>query len=194
MRVTELNREQLIQLKQHYLTMKNDEAGEGTSYLELAEADTLVSDQEIFEAEADTDFSEGGFFRMKAYLLDVENRERKAVEIDDSDRLNEYYSLLNCSLIDIQCRKIGGKWFDIICDDEALLKAEPIVSAVDSDGKPALCGNLLFCNYDDSTGEEVSLTDEDIQHLESFTRLAVKKDLEGNELDILLVMSCVDYE
>ena len=62
MRVTELNRDQLIQLKQHYLTMKNDEAGEGTSYYELSEADNLVSDQEIFEAEADTDFTEGDFF------------------------------------------------------------------------------------------------------------------------------------
>ena len=62
MTVKELNREQLILVKQHYLTMKNDEAGEGTSYYELAEADNLISDQEIFEAEADTDFTEGDFF------------------------------------------------------------------------------------------------------------------------------------
>ena len=131
---------------------------------------------------------------MKAYLLDVENKVRKAVEIDDDNHLQEYYRYLNCSIVDITSRKVGGKWFDIIADDEGLLKENPIVSALDSNNQPALVGNLLFCNYDSETGEEVSLTDDDIEHLEKYSALAVKKDAEGNELDLLLVMTMVDFE
>ena len=131
---------------------------------------------------------------MKAYLLDVENKVRKAVEIDDDNHLQEYYKYLNCSIVDITSRKVGGKWFDIIADDEGMLKENPIVSALDSNNQPALVGNLLFCNYDSETGEEVSLTDDDIEHLEKYSALAVKKDAEGNELDLLLVMTMVDFE
>ena len=130
---------------------------------------------------------------MKAYLLDVENRVHKAVEIDDENRLEEYYRLLNCSLIDITSRKVGGVSFDIIVDDEGLLKDSPIISAFDPDGQPALAGNLLFCKYD-GEGGETSVTQEDIDHLEKHLRIAVKKDSEGNELDILLVMTEVDYD
>lgn len=131
---------------------------------------------------------------MRAYLLDVENKTRKAVEIDDNRHLEEYYKYLNCSTVDITSRKIGGKWFDIIADDEGLYKENPIVSALTSDNEPALVGNLLFCNYDAETGAEISLTEADIEYLEKHTGLAVKKDAEGNELDILLVMTQVDYE
>ena len=131
---------------------------------------------------------------MKAYLLDVENKVRKAVEIDDDNHLQEYYKYLNCSIVDITSRKVGGKWFDIIADDEGMLKENPIVSALDSNTQPALVGNLLFCNYDSETGEEVSLTDDDIEHLEKYSALAAKKDAEGNELDLLLVMTMVDFE
>ena len=131
---------------------------------------------------------------MRAYLLDVENKTRRTVEIDDTRHLEEYYKYLNCGTVDIVSRKIGGKWFDVIADDEGLYKENPIVSALTSDNEPALVGNLLFCNYDAETGEEISLTDEDIVHLEKCSGLAVKKDAEGNELDILLVMTQVDYE
>lgn len=61
MTIRELNRGQLLQVKQRYLTLKKDEAGEGVSYGELAEADELITDEEIFEAYSDTEFSEGDF-------------------------------------------------------------------------------------------------------------------------------------
>ena len=61
MTIRELTRDQLLQVKQHYLTLKRDEAGEGVSYGELAEADELITDEEIFEAYSDTEFSEGDF-------------------------------------------------------------------------------------------------------------------------------------
>ena len=131
---------------------------------------------------------------MRAYLLDVENKRKQVVEIDDNRHLEEYYKYLNCSVIDITNRKVGGKWFDIIVDDEGMLKENPIVSALDSDMQPALVGNLLFCNWDGETGEEISLSDDDIKHLEKYTALAVQKDAEGRELDCLLVVTKVDFE
>lgn len=50
MKVTELNREQLIQLKQDYLCEIADKRnGETPSYYELANADETVTDAEIFD-------------------------------------------------------------------------------------------------------------------------------------------------
>lgn len=62
MKVTELNRDQLIELKQAMLTERNDAAGEGTSYGELADVDELITDAEVYEAYADTEFSTDDFF------------------------------------------------------------------------------------------------------------------------------------
>ena len=129
---------------------------------------------------------------MKAFLLDAENRQTRTVEVDDADHLNAYYQLLNCSLVDITSRKIGGKYFDIVTDDEGLLKEAPIVSAVDSDGKPVLVGNLLFCNYDPQTGAEISLTDDDIEILRAHVRFAALKQ-DAEEKDYIIVMTDVEY-
>ncbi len=59
--VKELSRDQLVELKQNYLTEKYEEQGEGISYGELAEADDIVSDEEIFEAYAGYSFSDDDF-------------------------------------------------------------------------------------------------------------------------------------
>lgn len=61
MTVRELNRDQLIELKGRYIDDRNAEKGEGTSYQEYAEADSLVSDDEIFVAYDGTEFVEDDF-------------------------------------------------------------------------------------------------------------------------------------
>ena len=48
MTVYDLNRDQLEELKQHYLMQKMDERGETPSYEELAFVDDYVSDAEIY--------------------------------------------------------------------------------------------------------------------------------------------------
>lgn len=45
MTLEELNRDQIIQLKQSYYTRKMEDAGQGVSYSELAMIDELVTDQ-----------------------------------------------------------------------------------------------------------------------------------------------------
>ncbi len=62
MLVTELNREQLTELKQRYYSEKMDAKGEGVSYGELFEIDDLVSDNEIFEEYEGVDFHNDDFF------------------------------------------------------------------------------------------------------------------------------------
>lgn len=62
MTVQELDRDQLIELKQAYITEKNDEVGEGTSWGELADTDELISDKEIYAAYECYDFVNDDFF------------------------------------------------------------------------------------------------------------------------------------
>lgn len=62
MTVQELNRDQLIELKQHYIDEKNQEVGQGTSWGELADADELISDKEIYAAYECYDFVNDDFF------------------------------------------------------------------------------------------------------------------------------------
>ena len=57
MDVKELNRDQLIQLKQAMLC----DRGTGTSYGELAAADELVTDEEVFTHYEGTVFTEDDF-------------------------------------------------------------------------------------------------------------------------------------
>ena len=97
------------------------------------------------------------------YFVDPEGQ-ACVVEIPNS--LDGYYKLLDCQTIDIVRRKIGGKYYDIVCDDEGLFKETVMVSAVDKDNKAMLVGKLLICNHD-KHGNEASLTQDDILNIEA---------------------------
>ena len=57
MKVTELNREQLVCLKQAYIcALPQDWFADEPSYQDLADADSIVSDEEIFSLYAGIDF------------------------------------------------------------------------------------------------------------------------------------------
>lgn len=94
-------------------------------------------------------------------LVDVES-EMPLVSLKKIDEsLDSLYNILNCGTIDIVARKIGGKYFDIVCDDEGLFKEHPKVSAIDKNNQPMLVGNLFICNHD-SNGHLASLSENDI--------------------------------
>ncbi len=59
MTVYDLNRDQLIELKQRYLA---DAAGRDLSYGELADADSIVTDEEVYNYYAGTEFVVDDFF------------------------------------------------------------------------------------------------------------------------------------
>lgn len=105
----------------------------------------------------------------KMLLLDVQKQEVREVE---ANGLDDYYKLLNCDTIDIVTREVVSfnkihKEYDIICDDNGLLKDNIIISAVDvKDMSVQLVGNLLVCNFD-SNGNEKSLSGYDIELLKN---------------------------
>lgn len=80
---------------------------------------------------------------MKMLLLDVENRGVKMVE---ANGLDDYYRLIGCRCIDIVSRTIGDVRVEVVLDDEGLLVNAPKISAIDIDGTPMLCGNLLVAS------------------------------------------------
>lgn len=101
--------------------------------------------------------------KITGYFVDPENGIAEPRTIDKS--LEGYYALLRCDTIDIPSRMIGDRRFDIICDDEALLKAPPFVSAYDIDGSPMLVGPLFVVKFD---GEEdvTSLTQDELDYVD----------------------------
>lgn len=64
------------------------------------------------------------------------------------DKLEVYYRELECDLIDIVNRKIGGKYFDIVCDEEGLYHDGFISMMTEDSQQPLLVGNLFICNHD----------------------------------------------
>lgn len=99
---------------------------------------------------------------MQVMLIDTDEMQPGIVETEGG--LDEWYRLLKCNLIDIVYRDIGGKYYDIIADDEGLLKGRAKVTALDKKGDIMLVGNLIICNYD-GEGGEASLTEEDIERI-----------------------------
>ena len=100
---------------------------------------------------------------IRGFLIDPENGIAEERTIEKS--LDSYYATLRCSCIDIVSRVIGGECYDIICDDEGLLKDPHYISAIDHYGHPALVGAIFVVNYDG--GEDVcDLSEQDVGNLD----------------------------
>lgn len=106
----------------------------------------------------------------------------KAVTIDRT--LESYYKTLHCDLIEIPTYKFGGKSFDVICDEEGLIKGgQPVISAIDAAGKPALVGSLLIVNTNCR-----SLTEADIERLDKCVRQVILQNRQTGALTTRQVM------
>ena len=81
---------------------------------------------------------------MKALLIDVQ---RDTVEYVEPQGLADFYRLIDCDLIDITCREINGRRYDIICDDCGWFRDDVKFSAVTAYGNPVLVGNLIITGY-----------------------------------------------
>ena len=115
---------------------------------------------------------------MRAVFVDVKNNIVREVNVNN---LEDYYSLIDCRCIDIVNREINGKSYDIVCDDEALLKNDIRLSAVDMNGNPMLNGNLIVAGEADENGELTDLTDDDITHIKgNIYKLKTVKNVDGN--------------
>ena len=108
----------------------------------------------------------------------------------ECEELQDFYDALKCNCFDITTRNVGGKIFDIFVDDVGLFAENPIPSAFDSNLKPALVGNLVFANHD-SEGNTVSLSDEDISHIENLGFTAI--DYDADPIRVWTAIQKVDY-
>lgn len=103
-----------------------------------------------------------GGMKMKSILLDVYNNKAQVV---NPEGLEDYYNMIDCSTVDIVRRKIGRKWFEIICDDEGTFKEDCKISAIDNFGNVMLVGNLIICGLADSEGELTDLSYSDVKYI-----------------------------
>lgn len=100
--------------------------------------------------------------QITGVLVDVVKRTIKPETINQS--LDGYYTVLNCRCIDIVTRRIGGKPFLVICDDEGLLVDRPKISAIDPPGEAMFCGNL-FIVQTDGADDIMSLSEAEVAHV-----------------------------
>lgn len=107
--------------------------------------------------------------QITGILLDVLNMKTPRPYTIETSNLQSYYTALGCDVFDITTRKIGRGYYDVYCDDEGLLKCNPILSAVDSDGSPALVGNLFVCKHD-AEGNTIGLSEHEIYDIVRSTK------------------------
>ena len=130
------------------------------------------------------------------YILTVElNKDRAALEthirnINDADKLNEYYRYLDCRCIDMATIDVDGHPYDVVCDDEALLRY-PLVPSLYISEEQVFFGNLAFVKIDEE-GASVGLDREDMirildyierqkEKLYLWTELQIKRKQEMNQ-------------
>lgn len=104
--------------------------------------------------------------------LHVNTRTGKASYETIDANLESYYKTLDCTMIDIVNRQIGyntvvapAMRFDIICDDEAMLKSPCVPSAIGQDYSYCLYGDLFVVGHDDGSEDIRSLTKEEREYL-----------------------------
>lgn len=133
------------------------------------------------------------------YILTIElNHKRKALEsyirdIDDGNKLKEYYRFLDCHRVGTTTIDVDGHAYDVVCDDEALLR-QPLIPSLYISEEQVLFGNLAFVRNDED-GESVGLDREDMirlldfvdrqkQHLYRWTAQQIKRKQEMTTTNI----------
>jgi hypothetical protein len=101
---------------------------------------------------------------IRGYLFSTDSKLTGEVVIEKS--LQGYYKALDCSTIDVVHATIGDREYDIICDDEGLLKQDYILTAINPAMNTALSGNILVVKFDGGEDFE-SINDEDVINIEN---------------------------
>lgn len=100
---------------------------------------------------------------LNGVLITVEPEKASVTPISIENDYRAIQRAINVFVFDIVRANIGGQYFDVYCDDEGLLKSDPILSAATKDGY-GLFGNLFICQHD-GHGNSISLTPEEILHV-----------------------------
>lgn len=97
---------------------------------------------------------------MTVALFNVLSGELIPLEIED--KLEVFYEHIKCTAIDIVYRSFEGRILNVVCDDEGLLKNDPMVSAITPKGEVVLVGNLIITGATDDDGNLTSLSVKDL--------------------------------
>ena len=117
----------------------------------------------------------------------VVNPESGLEEKEIVDELKSYRDLIGCDWIDIARRNIGDKEYDIVVDDEGLLKENPIVSAFSETKDPMLYGTMVICGTADSEGGLTGLSEDDLRNIKNHKSYYLQIDSEGYPV----IRSCI---
>lgn len=103
--------------------------------------------------------------KIKVLFLDVEKEAKAFQALEIEDDYEQYLKILRIDALDIVRRNIAGKPYQIVVDDNGLLKNAPICSVEDHNGYPELYGNIIITGLCDNEGNLTSLTQEDIENI-----------------------------
>ena len=105
---------------------------------------------------------------MRAYFINSETDEHGPIDVEP--KLDEYYRLIHCDCIDIAMREVQGHKYNIVLDDEGLLKPNRISAiSVEADmfgNQERLAGSLLIFGVDEIEYDLRSLTDDEVGQIE----------------------------
>ncbi len=105
------------------------------------------------------------------YILTIEaNKDKTALDsyirtIDEANKLNEYYRYLDCRRVGMTTIDVDGHPYDVVYDDEALLR-NPLIPSLYISEEQVFFGNLAFVRNEE--GASVGLDREDMIRLLDF--------------------------
>ena len=107
---------------------------------------------------------------LKVFSLEV-NNETNTISphvrhLSPANVLEDLYKVFNCDLVTCVEIEVGGKFFDVWADDEALLKDEPVPNLY-IDDELIIFGSVAFAKTDED-GEMVGLDSDEIHLLWDF--------------------------
>lgn len=101
---------------------------------------------------------------MVGYKIDPFNMDAELVEVNG---LDDYYREIGCDCVDIAVVSVHGTPFNVIVDDEGLLKGGAIASVFDGNGIPRLVNVAIVLGFGEdcdvrslTTSEVRALSDE----------------------------------
>ena len=105
---------------------------------------------------------------LKVFTLEVNDNtiSPHVRHISPDNVLHDLYKILNCDLVTCVEIEVGGKFFDVWADDEALLKDKPVPNLY-IDDELIFFGSVAFAKTDEN-GELVGLNSDDIHLLWDF--------------------------
>jgi len=122
---------------------------------------------------------------MKALLLDTINKSTRVV---NPESLEDYYNLIGCNWVEIVTRRIGRKYYDVICDEEGTFVDDPLISAIDDIGRVMFVGNLIICGQVNEDGENTDLTANDIRYIKK--RIQPMYTIKHQDEQLLMLTNC----